>query len=318
MVTLPSDRVPEDIQGQFKRAGEGREVRLRTDTAQIQGEDLRSVEILMGFVPWHLLGQMPNLRWVQLWSAGADGLQQYPELQERSFTITSMSGIHVQQLAEHIFALLLAWNRRLPALFAAQKRHEWRYVGAQELSVLRGKTLLILGYGVIGKGAAQIALAFGMRVIALRRSAPSASLDGAVRVASIAELPAVLPQADVVLNILPYTRETKGLLGPVELALMKETSLYVNVGRGCTIDEGALIEALRTKQIAGALLDVTAQEPLSEDSPLWDMDNVIITSHYAGLHPDYSPLAMEVALDNLGRYIRGAPLRNLVNKHQGY
>ncbi|MDR2393353.1 MAG: D-2-hydroxyacid dehydrogenase [Treponema sp.] len=318
LVTLPADRVPLDIEKQLQEAGDGREVRIRTDTRTLE-QDLTTVEILMGFVPWHLLARMPHLRWVQLWSAGADGLQQYPVLKERPFTLTSTSGIHVQSLTEHIFGLLLAWNRRFSAVFAAQSRHQWLYVTAEETAVLRGKTMLILGYGAIGKGVAQVALAFGMQVIALRRSVPEAAgAPGDIRIQSIQDLRAVLPEADVVVNLLPYTPETGHIMGAVELGAMKGTGLYVNVGRGPTTDEKALVEALQTKRIAGALLDVTEIEPLPTDSPLWDLDNVILTSHYAGLHPDYNALAMEIALDNLGRYIRGEPLRNLVDKRQGY
>ncbi|MDR0629167.1 MAG: D-2-hydroxyacid dehydrogenase [Treponema sp.] len=317
LVTLPADRVPRDIEKQLRQKGDGREVRVRTDTTTLE-PDLNTVEILMGFVPWHLLARMPHLSWVQLWSAGADGLQQYPELKDRPFRVTSTSGIHGQQLAEHIFGLLLAWNRRFSAMFAAQSRHEWLYVTAEETAVLQGKTMLILGYGVIGKRTAQVARALGMRVIALRRSVSEASVQGDIRIESIRDLRVLLPEADVVVNILPYTQETGHIIGATELGCMKRTSLYVNVGRGPTTDEKALIEALQTKHIAGALLDVTEIEPLPRDSPLWDLDNVLITSHYAGLHPDYSALAMEIALDNLGRYIRGEPLRNLVDKQQGY
>lgn len=317
MVTLPADRVPQDMDKQLTQAGDGRDVRISTDTTRLDA-DLDTVEILMGFVPWHLLDRMPHLGWVQLWTAGADGLYHYPVLRDRPFKLTTTSGIHVQQLAEHVFGLILAWNRRFPAVFAAQSRHEWRYVTAEETAVLMGKTMLILGYGAIGTRVAQVALVFGMRVIALRRSVPEASVPGNVRIESIRDLPSLLPEADVVVNILPHTKETVHIIGAAELGLMKRTSLYVNVGRGPTTDEKALVEALQTKRIAAALLDVTEIEPLPRDSPLWDLDNVILTSHYAGLHPDYSALAMEIALDNLGRYIRGEPLRNLVDKHQGY
>ncbi|MDR1955490.1 MAG: D-2-hydroxyacid dehydrogenase [Treponema sp.] len=321
LVTLQADRVPPDMEAQLKQAGDGRDVLIRTDTSGLE-QELDTVEILMGFVPWDLIARMPHLRWVQLWSAGADGLQYYPALKERPFQLTSASGIHAQQLAEHTFGLLLAWNRRFPAVFAAQTQHDWRYVRAEETAVLAGKTMLILGYGVIGKRIAQIALAFGMQVIALRRSVPEALQEREkkepLRIESIHALGSLLPAADVVVNILPYTEDTRHIIDAAALAAMKRTSLYVNVGRGATTDEPALIEALSSKRIAGALLDVTETEPLPEDSPLWDLDTVILTSHYAGLHPEYSALVMEIALDNLGRYIRGEPLRNLVDKHTGY
>jgi phosphoglycerate dehydrogenase-like enzyme len=156
-----------------------------------------------------------------------------------------------------------------------------------------------------------------MKVIGLRNR-PEKSEAGEVRVESAARLRNLLPQADHVVNILPATADTAGLFGAAEFALMKKTALYINVGRGTTTDETALIEALKTGRIAGALLDVTAKEPLPPDSPLWDLPNVLLTGHYGGMHPDYSRLALDVALDNLRRYIRGDPLKNLVDKRAGY
>jgi phosphoglycerate dehydrogenase-like enzyme len=139
-----------------------------------------------------------------------------------------------------------------------------------------------------------------------------------VRVEGISALRDLLPLADHVVNILPATRETVGLFGAAEFGVMKKTALYVNVGRGATTDEAALIEALRTNRIAGALLDVMKTEPLPADSPLWDLPNVLFTGHYAGAHPEYGQLALEVALDNLGRYVRGDTLVNVVDKQAGY
>ncbi|MDR1586674.1 MAG: hypothetical protein LBS57_04380, partial [Treponema sp.] len=173
-------------------------------------------------------------------------------------------------------------------------------------------------YGVIGGTIAGIALGFGIKVIGLRRNpAKGGGMEG-VRVEDAARLLELLPGADYVVNILPSTSDTRHCFGAAEFNAMKGSALYINIGRGATTDESAMIEALKSKRIAGALLDVFEKEPLDRDSPLWDMDNVIITGHYAGCHPDYSRMAMRVALENLDRYNRGEPLKNFVDKNKGY
>jgi phosphoglycerate dehydrogenase-like enzyme len=121
-----------------------------------------------------------------------------------------------------------------------------------------------------------------------------------------------------VVNILPSTADTRHYVGEAEFSRIKSGAVYINAGRGANTDEAALIRALASKRIAAALLDVTEQEPLPADSPLWDMENVILTSHYAGRHAEYSRMALDVALENLGRYVRGEPLKNLVDKRKGY
>ncbi|MDR0656636.1 MAG: D-2-hydroxyacid dehydrogenase [Treponema sp.] len=228
--------------------------------------------------------------------------------------------MHGHQLTEHIFSLLLAWGRSLKKAIAAQKRHEWLQIKAPELPVLWGKTMLILGYGTIGEATALAAVAFGMNVIGIRRHVPAAlqAKNEKIRIESPVKILHLLPEADVVVNILPLTPETRNSFGRREFEAMKSSAVYINVGRGATTDEGAMIKALKEGFISGALLDVTETEPLPPDSPLWDMENVIITGHYAGLREGYDDMALEIALDNLGRYIRGEPLRNLVDKNAGY
>lgn len=297
---------------------------ISMDTAEIE-PFLDRIEIGFGDVPFDLLPRMPNLKWLQLWSAGADFLLRYPEAKALPFQLTTTSGIHRQQLAEHLFALLLGWNRCLPAALDAQKRHKWLVIVDQKLSVLNGKTMLILGYGDIGRNVARIALGFGMKVIGLRRdpsksveSSPSVEGGDGIRIEAAANMKALLPEADHVVNILPSTPDTRHIIGAAEFSLMKNSALYINIGRGATTDETAMIEALRLKKIAGALLDVAETEPLPPDSPLWDMDNVILSGHYAGCHPEYSRMAMDMALDNFARYKKGEPLKNLVDKMRGY
>jgi len=317
LLSLAPSRVLPEFKPQLEAAGEGRELLISMETAEIE-PFLDRIEIGMGDIPLELVPRMPCFRWWQLWSAGADVLQRLPALKELPFQLTSASGIHGQQIAEHLFAMLLGRNRRLDKALAAQRQHKWLFINDERLSVLEGKTMLILGYGAIGATIARIARSFGMNVTGLRRNpARGGGIDG-VLLESTAKLRDFLPRSDYVVNILPATPDTRQFFGAAEFALMKNGSLYVNVGRGVTTSTPALIDALREKRIAGALLDVTDPEPLPEDSPLWDMDNVTITGHYAGCRPDYSRLAMNVALENLERYNRGEPLKNLVDKSKGY
>jgi phosphoglycerate dehydrogenase-like enzyme len=314
---MDEERVPEGAGECIREAGDGREVKIVSKGRELEGV-LDTIEILFGDVPFGMLPQVPNLAWVQLWSAGADQLQKHPEVKSLPFMLSSASGIHGNQMTEHLFALLLAWNRSLPAAFEARKKREWRRFSDHQVFVLTGKTMLIAGYGAIGEAVARTALSFGMKVIALRRTVSKGGALPGVLLENASRLGDFLPEADYVVNILPSTGETFHLFGKAEFNMMKQSALYANIGRGATTDEEALIEALKTRRIAGALLDVTETEPLPPDSPLWDIDTALLTGHYAGMHPDYGALALETALDNLRRYVQGRPLLNLVDKERGY
>jgi phosphoglycerate dehydrogenase-like enzyme len=317
LVSVSPDRLMPRTEELLREAGENRPLLFSMNPSEIE-PFLDRIEICMGDAPFGLLSRMTNLRWVQLWYAGADLIQRFPELKDKPFQLTTTSGIHGQQLAEHTFGMILSWNRRLPAAFAAQRRREWLATEDRSIGILEDKTMLILGYGFIGGRIARIALAFGMKVIGLRRNPAQGGAPEGVRVEAAGKLGDFLPEADYVVNILPATPDTWGFFGEAEFGRMKPEALYINVGRGATTDEAAMIRALESKRIAGALLDVTEQEPLPKESPLWDMDNVILTSHYAGRHPEYGRLALDRALENLGRYVRGEPLNNLVDKNRGY
>ncbi|MDR1411147.1 MAG: D-2-hydroxyacid dehydrogenase [Spirochaetaceae bacterium] len=302
----------------LRKAGANLEILVTRDKAEAE-KVLDRIEIAFGDIPFELIPKMPNLRWLQLWSAGADILQAIPELKTLPFSMTTTSGIHGQQIAEHVFALILTRARKMERAFRNQGGHVWNRPKMGEMSTLKGKAMLILGYGVIGEKVARAALAFGMKVSGLRRRAGELTTDKlGVTVMPAAQLYEALGQADYVVNILPHTADTEYRLGKKEFDSFKPQAVYVNVGRGKTTCETALAEALRTGRLAAALLDVTETEPLPGDSPLWDMENVLITPHYAGFHEDYNGLAMDIALENLGRYLRGETLRNLVDKGAGY
>jgi phosphoglycerate dehydrogenase-like enzyme len=316
LVQVNSGRIASDAKERLEQAGDGREVFVTSDREFIE-KNLDRVEIYIGELNYAYLSRMSNLRWAQLWYAGVDGMRAYPELRDKPFLFTN-ARIHGPQIAEQVFAMLLAWNRCLPRTLEAKKRHEWLRFTDGSLGTLDGMSLLILGYGTIGERIARIALAFGMEVTGLRRNPGKGGAVAGVRVEPAEKLRDLLPWADYVLNILPNTPATTRIFGAAEFALMKKSALYLNVGRGITTDEAALIAALRSGSIAGALLDVTEQEPLPPESPLWDLDNVILCPHYGGLHPNYRNTILELVLDNLGRYVRGEPLKYLVDKRAGY
>lgn len=279
---------------------------------------LDQVEIAAGWFPADLLPQAPRLRWYQQWSAGADWLLRHPAAAQADFVLTNTSGIHAIQITEHIFAFLLAFARELPDAIRAQSERQWIPIEEHEhVFELARKTMLLLGVGAIGERTARVARAMGMRVLGVRRD-PTIDVPAVDAMVGPDQLIDLLPKADVVVVTVPLTEETRGMIAERELRAMKETAIIVNVGRGGTIDEGALDQALREGWIAGAGLDVFETEPLPSGSPLWGLDNVIITSHYAGLTPHYHERALEIFVYNLERYVSGKPLQNVVDKELGY
>ena len=177
--------------------------------------------------------------------------------------------------------------------------------------------MVLIGVGEIGGRTAKIADAFGMHVIGVRRNADR-SADGVARMVTPAELHDVLPLADIVVSTVPLTAETYHQLNADSFKLMKNRAIIINVGRGKTIDEQAMVAALQNSEIFGAGLDVFEEEPLAADSPLWTLPNVLVTAHYAGDTSHYDERALAIFFDNLERYKRGEPLRNVVDKRAGY
>ena len=305
------------------------------DRAEIEAI-LPDVEIVVGSLPYDLLVDATSLRWFQQWGAGADWLLRHPEVIDLDFVLTNASGVHAVPISEHIFAFLLAVARRFPQAARAQPERIWVsnqwqrqsptisadqqfdfVIGKDRVFELAGKTMLLIGVGAIGERTAKIAAAFDMRVIGLRRNVALA-VPGIERMVCPDQLLDVLPEADFVVITAPLTPETRHMIDKRAFDAMKPSAYIVNIGRGATIVERDLIDALQNGSIAGAGLDVFEQEPLPKDSPLWGMENVIITSHYSGLTPEYDARAIEIFLDNLNRYRAGEPLRNVVDKRLGY
>lgn len=254
--------------------------------------------------------RLHNLKLVQALSAGADGVLRAPF--DPSVAICSGVGLHDHTVTEHTTALILALLRRLPESLEAQRRHEWSWElggaqplrGERHITTLLDARVLIWGFGSIGQTLAPILSALGARVTGVARSAGTRS---GFRTITDEDLPQELPETDLLVMILPGTAGTANALNAERLAMLSERALVVNVGRGSTVDEDALLTALRRGAIAGAALDVTAKEPLPEASELWDAPNLILTPHAAGGSPVG---ADELIAANVHALMTGEQLRN--------
>ncbi|MBF6599907.1 MAG: D-2-hydroxyacid dehydrogenase [Dehalococcoidia bacterium] len=257
----------------------------------------------------------PRLRWIQLTSAGADRLLSSGFI-EGGIVVTTVSGLHATPIGEYVLCVMLMFAKGAPNILRAQQRHEWLRSMPTEL---RGKTVGIIGMGHIGEEVARLAKAFGCRIIATRRSVVAPAGDGiADELLPPSGLPRLLETSDYVVLAVPLTPETQQLIGEAELARMRPMAVLINIARGAVVDERALVRALQEKRIGGAALDVFDPEPLSAESPLWDMENVIVSPHISGGTEIYNERAVEIFTDNLGRYLSGEPLRNVVDPARGY
>ena len=290
-----------------------------TERATPTEDDLKDADGVIGWeLPAHLLAAATRLRWMH--AAGA-GVERYElaQIAARGVMLTNSSGVSAPNMAEHVLGMMIALTRRFPRLLRAQTRREWRDEAThREVGELQGQTVLIAGIGEIGCAVAQRAAAFGMRVNGLRRRADASPPAGFDQVFAIENLPAALADADHVVITLPNTPRSRGLFDAAAFAAMKPGAAIYNVGRGTVIDTTALIAALESGHLGGAGLDVTDPEPLPEDSPLWDMENVLITAHTSGATPRYWERQADLIADNIRRIQRGEAPRNLVDLEAGY
>ncbi len=276
------------------------------------------VEVVVGYRPATWFKEMPNLRWMQQTAAGANWLLDHPEVAKSDVVLTNVAGARDIPVAEHALALMLTLSRCIQYSVRRQLKHDWnKFVHREDMTELNGATMGLIGVGKIGEETAKRAKRMNMRVLGLRRR-PERSVPHVDRMYGPQGLIELLSQSDWVVITAAMTAETIGLIGEDELKAMKKSAYIINVARGPVIQEKALIRALQERWIAGAGLDVVEQEPLPQDSPLWDMENVVITPHHAGA----SPYAMErfigIFTENLRRYQAGEPLINVVDKRLGY
>ncbi|WP_243633265.1 D-2-hydroxyacid dehydrogenase [Paenibacillus xerothermodurans] len=278
---------------------------------------LKEAEILLGWssaAADQCIQPDSKLRWVQNWNAGVDRLP-LASFAAAGILLTNASGVHPYPISETVMGMLLSLTRQLHQCIHNQRQRKWARLG--ELHEMHGKTVGIVGVGAIGSEVARLCKAFGMQVLGVRRSyAVAEYVDSMVTLDGLDE---VLRASDYVVVTLPLTEQTKLLMGRTQFRTMKPSAYYINIGRGGTTDEAALIEALCSGTIAGAGLDVFEVEPLPENSLLWQMDNVIITPHNSGSTVHYNDRAMGIFLNNLRDYTEGKePQHNRVDLHRQY
>lgn len=259
-----------------------------------------------------LVAAAPSLRWVHAISAGVELF--CPHLVGREIVLTNSRGAHAIPIAEHVLGMLFALTRRLPEFLALKAAHRWRRL---DLVELRGQTLLVLGLGSLGREIAAAGRGVGLRVTGYDPylAFPPAEVD---RLYQADELSEALAAADLVVCAVPLTPASRGMFGAPQFAALRRGAFFFSVSRGAVVDQPALVEALRCGHLAGAGLDVFAVEPLPEDSPLWDMPNVIITPHVAASSQFTLRRTEQVFLGNLERYLKGKPLLCRVDPEQGF
>ena len=255
-----------------------------------------------------------GLKWIQALTAGVDFFP-LDEIKRRDIILTNGRGIHKIYIAEYAIAAMINLARNFHLIYSNQLQSKWdRSVPQNEI---HGKTAGILGLGSIGQEIARKVSMLGMHVIGVKYNPHP--LQGVDHVYGPSEIAVVLKQSDYVINLLPDTPKTKGLIDKTFFALMNKSACFINLGRGSTVNQDDLIDALRTKTIRALVSDVYQEEPLSEDNPLWKLDNVILTPHISGVSPKYLERAMEIIRHNLQVYInRSGEMVNVVDLTRGY
>ncbi len=272
----------------------------------------------VGGVPFEQIWRTAKqVKWIHSLSAGVEKTL-IPEFIDSPVPLTNARGVFAPSLAEFAVLGMLYFYKRVRRMVDNQRAHKW-----DDFLVdwFRGKTMGVVGYGEIGRECARLAKALGQRIYAVRRNPERSQDDPIVEgMFATADLHKMLAEVDVVLAAAPLTPETKHMLSTAEFAVMKPTAIVMNVGRGPVVDEAALIEALQSKKIAAAALDVFEEEPLPKDSPLWDMENVLISPHCTDrtTNPDWLDLSAQCFVANFHRFIKGEPLNNVVDKKAGY
>ena len=276
-------------------------------------EQMARTEALMAYVvPPGVLPAMPKLRWAQAMTAGVESWLALPDL-PANLALTCARGTHEESMPENIVGALFYVAKPYAAAVENQKRGKWVQTIAQPLT---GKTLGILGLGAIGQRVARIAAALGMRVIGTRRR-PEAMANVA-QVLPAERTPEVLAQSDFVLLLLPATPETENLMNAERLRMMKPGAWLLNFGRGQLINDDDLVAAVKAKTIAGAVLDVFRQEPLPADHAFWSTEGIIVLPHIGGPHPQRDRFVARLFAENLGRFLDGKPLKEVVDRKAGY
>lgn len=292
-------------------------VRFAMDASELEGVlegadalfvwDFRATELRDA---WH---RADRLRWVHVAGAGVDAVL-FPDLVESAVTVTNSRGIFDRSIAEYVLGLMLIFAKDFRQSIELQQSKKWVH---RESEMLAGKKALVVGAGSIGRTIAGLARCAGMEVEAVARTARSSDEDFG-RVYASEDLGEALSGADYVVIAAPLTPQTEGMFGAAQFELMDSSSRLINVGRGPIVEEPALVEALRNGQISGAALDVFLEEPLTEDSPLWEMPQVVVSPHMSGDFRGWLEALGELFVENFERWQRDEELLNVVDKERGY
>lgn len=320
--TYPMFEIQENHLEVIKNTHPEAEINIIKDTeisnkAQVTSDRLNEAEVILT-TPFSLVAldeyymdprlrgndKEANLKWIHLTSAGVDRLPD--SIKQSDILITNSSGVHPIPISEHVFAFILMFARGIYVSYRNQiEKKEWsRSFQDFKPFEIQGKTMGIVGYGRIGKQIAEVAKNFGMKLLTVTEE------EG--------NLEQVLRESDFVINSLPATDKTFHYFDTEQFSLMKKTAIFINTGRGKTVNEQTLFEALKNGVIAGAGIDVTEVEPLSKDSPLWTLNNIIITPHISGWTPEYMNRVVEIFCTNLKAYLNSENMPNLVDKEKGY
>ncbi|MFP4345346.1 MAG: D-2-hydroxyacid dehydrogenase [Anaerolineales bacterium] len=280
--------------------------------------DLAGAEVLM--LPWRLpadvrerILSLSSLKWIHSVSAGVEHALD-EQLRQMDVILTNASGVFDLPIAETVVAYILMIVKQMPTFLRQQQAHVWKKRSLREAA---GLTVGLIGLGSIGTEIARLCQGLEMRVLATRRH-PEAGAPHIDTLYPTEELHRLLEASDFAVIAVPLTEETRGMIGAEALRRMGQEAWLINIARGAVVDEEALIEALQEGRIAGAALDVFVEEPLPEDSPLWELENVIITPHNSWSTPHLKEREAALFLENLRHYLRDEPLRNVVNKELGY
>ncbi len=253
-----------------------------------------------------------QLKWIFWAGAGVDSLL-FPELVESDVVVTNCRGVFDRSMAEYVLGFIIAFGKHFPESVRLQSQHVWKHRHSEQLL---GKEALIVGVGSIGREIARLLNTFGLKVCGVGRRHRKDQDFGVIYAGS--ELNSRLGTADFVVVMCPSTPESRGMFGAAQFEAMKDSARLINMARGEILDEAALLEALRDGKIAGAALDVFTEEPLSEDSPFWDMDNVIVSPHMSGDFYEHGDVVAAAFLENLKRYRSGEPMLNVIDKRAGF
>ncbi len=265
--------------------------------------------------PASLPERAPRVRWIQATSAGIGGFMSRTGLDSSGIAVTTAAGVHAVALSEWVLTGVLHFVKDVPDLQRRQAEHRWQRLA---IGALAGRSAVVVGLGSIGSRVATVLASLGVEVWGAGRPGGRYDIPALARLGSTDELGELLPGCDILVLCVPLTPETEGLVGAAELALLPERAIVVNIGRGQLLDEDALVTALRDGRLAGAVLDVARVEPLPVDSPLWELDSVLICPHSASTLETENAALVELFLDNLARFRAGQPLRNLYHAERGY